>query len=396
VRDQSGQSLILMTIAMFLFIVIGAFALDVAQLGVAHHQAQVAADAAALSAAQDMETTSTPPSTVNNDGTTAAQTNDPKSTVTMSEPSGVQAKAQVTAPVSLPFGKVFGLGAGSVTATSVASVNIATTSIDGQILSINCVGDNTTPCEYGANAIVPTSSSGQTTGWEVTKKAEDPTTNGPGTGYTAGESTVNIQTCNGTTGNGSCFEPNSTSAVDSNNLTQVVDLNGDSEGGMWQTVATIPNATYVLTFWLTGNPALNGWPNAAGNNFPLDVWVTSGSGTSNQFTPSVTEGSTPSNVCNTVTDPSNYVACGWWDYQDQVCGASGVSLNCTGSSQEEADFTIESMSFTATSDESTITFNSEVYDNDAEDPNAPGDGWFNCGPEIAQITFGPPAIQLTQ
>ena len=57
--------------------------------------------------------------------------------------------------------------------------------------------------------------------------------------------------------------PNSTTPDVDASLTQVVDLNGDTEGGMWQTVATVPNAKYVLTFWLTGNPALNGWPTAS-------------------------------------------------------------------------------------------------------------------------------------
>ena len=108
-----------------------------------------------------------------------------------------------------------------------------------------------------------------------------------------------------------------------------------------------------------------------------------------------TPGSTPANVCNTATKPSNYVACGWWDYRDAVCNgttattASGLTLVCSTSGQEEANFTTESFSFIATSASTTITFNSEVYDNNVSN-------WFYGGPEVADITFGPPAVQLSQ
>lgn len=395
VREESGQVLILMTIAMFLILGVAAYAIDAAQLGVAHHQAQVAADAAALSAAQDMETTTTlePTSTVDHDGTTAAAANDPNASVTISQPSDLKAQATVSAPLSLPFGKVFGFGSGSVSAQAQAQVNTAVANVDGEVLDTYCSNE---PCTYMANSVIPTDN--QTTGWEVTSNAEEPTA-----GHYNGETSVNIQTCEGHQGNGQCYAPDTTTASTSNPW--VVDLNGESEGGMWQTVATTVGARYVLNFELTGNPALNGWPSGSSNYFPLDVYVTDGSDT--QYTPTVNEGSPPTSPCATNQPSSGFITCGFWDYQDPVCNGSsavipsgnsalspaGLSLSCNTSGQEEAYFSEESLSFVAQSSETTITFNSEVYDNNAADG---GDYWFYCGPEVANITMGYPEIQLSQ
>lgn len=393
VREETGQVLILMTLAMFLILGLSAYALDAAQLAVAHHQAQVAADSAALSAAQDMSTTTTPTTTIDNDGTVAATTNDPNATATISQPTSLKGEAQINAPVSLPFGRVFGFGSGSVGAQAVAQVNTAVTNVDGTILSVGCGNSSSSNCTYVAGALIPTGANPADDGWQVTSTAEDPTDNYTPSGGTAGETTVNLQTCQGSQGNGSCYEPDSGTPVSSNNLTEVVDLNGESEGGMWQTVPTTIGARYVLNFWLTGNPALNGWPGPSNNQFPVDVWITDGSDT--PYTPSVNEASPPTNVCNG-SHPSDYINCGWWDYQDEQCGdtnADNVTLsNCTGG-QEEADFSTESLSFIAKSTETTITFNSETNDGDQMDGSR---GWFYCGPEIANIALGYPEIQLVQ
>lgn len=409
VRDQSGQSLILMTIAMFLFIAIGAFVIDQAQLSVAHHQAQVAADAAALSAAQDMSTTTTPTATVDNDGTTAATTNDPNATVTISQPTSLKAQATVTAPVNLPFGKMFGFGSGTVSAQAVAQVNTAVTNVDGTILSVGCGNSDTSNCTYCANALIPTGQTSADDGWEVTGTAEDETTaftpatdsNYASDGSkckttTAGEPTVNLQTCQGSQGSGLCYDPGA-SDPEPSPYAEVVDLNGQTEGGMWQTVTTIPGARYVLNFWLTGNPGLNGWtgPNDTTNNFPLDVWVTDGA--NSEYTPTIASTDPASNVCDNATHRTSYITCKWWDYQDDQCGSNsdGLDLLSCVNGWEQADFTEESLTFVAKSTSTTLTFNSEVYDNDAYD-SPQGKYWFFCGPEVANISLGFPAIQLVQ
>ncbi len=375
-RQDSGQSLLIVTIALFVIAGVAAFALNLAELAAAHHRAQLAADAGALAAAQDMSTTGVPTTTVQRDGTTAASSNYPSSTITISEPSGVQAKAQVSAPVNLPFGSMFGLSSGSVSAQAVAQVDRTTANVNGTILSVGCGNTSTTNCTYTAGQAVPTGSVNTVTGWYVTSNAETPTTNHQG-----GETTVNLQTCQGSQGNGQCYAPGSTTPVPSNNLTEVVDLNGQTEGGIWQTVTTVPGADYVLNFWLTGNPALNGWPYPSSNQFPVDVWITNGANT--QYTPRISADNwSPSyDVCSG-SKPSDYIACGWWDYRDEVI-----------SGQEEANFTVESISFTAQSTSTTITFNSGVYDNNQADGSR---YWFYCGPELANITLGFPAIRLAQ
>lgn len=407
VRDESGQTLILITLAMFVFLGIAAFALDAAQLSVAHHQAQVAADAAALSAAQDMSTTDTPDATVDSDGAQAATTNDPNATVTISQPTDLQAQAAVHAPVSLPFGRIFGFGSGTVGATAVAQVNTAVTNVNGTILSVGCGNTSSTNCTYCSDALIPTGQTEANDGWEVTATAEDPTTAyTPDTDSsttdgsdckttTAGETTVNLQTCQGSQGSGNCYDPGATTPESSDD--EVVDLNGQTEGGMWQSVTTIPDARYVLNFWLTGNPGLNGWPGPSDNEFPLDVWVTDGANT--EYTPSIAATDPPTNVCSAAKHPKDYITCGWWDYQDEECGANTVApaLTLTGctSAWEQADFTEESLSFIAKSTSTTITFNSEVYDDDDYD-SSQGKYWFFCGPEVANIALGQPEIQLVQ
>jgi hypothetical protein len=402
-----------MTIAMFLFIAIGALALDVAQLSVAHHQAQVAADAAALSAAQDMSTTTTPMSTVNQDATTAATTNDPSSTLTVSQPTDLKAQAVVSAPVHLPFGGMFGFGSGTVKAMAVAQVNTAVTNVDGTILSVGCGNTSSSNCTYCSDALIPSGKTQADDGWQVTRVAEDPTTaEKPATDSsttdgsnckttTAGETTVNLQTCQGSQGSGLCYDPGSTSPEST--YAEVVDLNGQTEGGMWQTVTTIPGARYVLNFWLTGNPGLNGWigPNDTTNKFPLDVYITDatkgGDGTDNPYTPTIAATDPPTNVCDNAPQPTGDITCGWWDYQDDQCGTNSgglTLLSCVGG-WEQADFSQESLTFIAVSTSTTITFNSEVYDGDAYDSSA-SKYWFYCGPEVANISVGFPEIQLVQ
>jgi Flp pilus assembly protein TadG len=401
-RDESGQTLLLITIAMVVFLGIGALVLDVAELGVAHHRAQLAADAAALSAAQDMSTTTTPTSIIDNDGTAAATANDPSSTVTISQPTDLQAKAQVSAPVSLPFGSMFGFGTGGVSAQAVAQVNTSVTNVDGTILSAGCGNGSTTNCTYCADGPIPTGETQADDGWQVTDTAEDPTTGytpqtDPNIGSncdspTAGETSVNLQTCQGSQGSGYCYDPGATTPEAT--YAEVVDLNGQTEGGMWQTVTTTPGARYVLNFWLTGNPGLDGWPGPTNNSFPLDVYVTDGSST--PYTPSYNEASTPASPCASHRPAHGYITCGWWDYQDDVCGANTGGLTLTGCTDwEQADFTQESLTFIAESTSTTITFNSETNDDDDWN-SSQNKGWYFCGPEVANISLGLPEIQLVQ
>lgn len=144
---------------------------------------------------------------------------------------------------------------------------------------------------------------------------------------------------------------------------EVVDLNGETEGGMYQTISTTPGARYVLTFWLTGDPAMGTY-----TTFPIDVQVTDGA---QQYTPGTGESATGiASKDFSVTDPI----------------VDGI---------EDADFVVETMSFTSESSETTITFNSQTIDNDAYDSSA-GDCYFFCGPELTDIQLNYAGIELTQ
>ncbi len=349
---ESGQTLVMMAGALLAILAVAAFVIDISFLGVAHHEAQVAADAAALSAAQDLEDPNVAGNTVTTDATNIADHNDPGSTVTISQPSGAQAAAQVSAPVSLPFGGLFGIGTGHVAATAVAAVTTNQTVVaDGNVSPTGCNNSLSDNCTYWSGGEVGEGP------WIVTSQAEPPGTPANNNGV----SSVNLQYCGGGVPNSPpCYEPDGTAE----NEVEVVDLNGETEGGMYQTISTVPGAKYVLSFWLTGDPALGTY-----TTFPMNVQITEGD---QQYTPGT--GESPTIITSkafSVTDPI-------------VDGT------------ENADFVVESMTFTSLSPETTITFNSQTTDNDQYDSASGGDYYFYCGPELTNIELNYAGIMLVQ
>lgn len=107
---EDGQSLIIIIFAIGLLFGIGGLALATSSYWVAQHRAQNAADAAALSAAQDLTTaeiSTTQDASAEQDGTTMALADDPGSTIQTTVPAGgdaTEARVVVTKQVSLPFG----------------------------------------------------------------------------------------------------------------------------------------------------------------------------------------------------------------------------------------------------------------------------------------------------
>ncbi len=103
------------------------FVVDVSYLYIANRQAQNAADAGALGAAQDLtgagaDTDITQDTAASADGTTVAKANDPNATVQVTAPYGgdaTTAQAVVTNSVALPFGPTT-----SVNASAVAQNNV--------------------------------------------------------------------------------------------------------------------------------------------------------------------------------------------------------------------------------------------------------------------------------
>ncbi|MGH2856864.1 MAG: pilus assembly protein TadG-related protein, partial [Solirubrobacteraceae bacterium] len=87
--------LLIVTVLMTAILASAALAIDVGSFYHSQRQAQAAADAGALAAAQDMADSGS--ATATNDGTTIAQTNYPGSTITVSEPTTNEAKVVVNA-----------------------------------------------------------------------------------------------------------------------------------------------------------------------------------------------------------------------------------------------------------------------------------------------------------
>ncbi|MGH2890526.1 MAG: pilus assembly protein TadG-related protein, partial [Solirubrobacteraceae bacterium] len=123
--EQSGAVLLIVTVLMTAILASAALAIDVGSFYHAQRQAQAAADAGALAAAQDMAGSAS--ATATSDGTTIAQTNYPGATVTVSEPTTNEAKVIVNASTPSFFGRALGLTSAKVSASAVAGVTQAST-----------------------------------------------------------------------------------------------------------------------------------------------------------------------------------------------------------------------------------------------------------------------------
>jgi Flp pilus assembly protein TadG len=309
IRGDEGQVLVFSVLALTVIFAFSAFAIDMGQLVVARHRAQLAADSGALAGAADFPTHTT---SIAGDATTFANDNVPGGTVTVSEPqgmSGTQVQVKVSQPVPLAFGSLFNINTGNVSANAVAKDQANAAQIaDGDVSPVGCSNIQSNPatglCEYYANQGSP-----------LIGNANPPTTPGWTTTSSPGNSSVDIQGCNGSVPNTSCTDPNGAPIND-----DVIDLNGWTAGGMWQTVTTVAGGYYILTFELTGNPA--GF-SCAWDTFTGNV----------QITDAITPYATLASQSFTHTD------------------------QCSGN-VETANFQTVTVAFAATSSSTKITFNS--------------------------------------
>lgn len=129
-RDEGGQSLIVMVVTMAVILAIAAFAIDVGGWYATRHHAQVAADAAALAGANCMAnggtvssctTGTTSPATVVSDNGFSSET------VSFNSPGTKKITVTVKSTGSTVFSGVFGMGGPAITATAVASWTGAST-----------------------------------------------------------------------------------------------------------------------------------------------------------------------------------------------------------------------------------------------------------------------------
>ncbi|MHB1569933.1 MAG: pilus assembly protein TadG-related protein [Solirubrobacteraceae bacterium] len=112
--------LVLVALLMTAVLASAALAIDLGHFYQAQTQAQSAADAAALAAAQDLGGPSS--TAAGSVGTTIALTNYPGANVTVAEPTTNEAKVTVNANSPSIFGKALGLTSAKVSATAVAGV----------------------------------------------------------------------------------------------------------------------------------------------------------------------------------------------------------------------------------------------------------------------------------
>jgi hypothetical protein len=215
---------------MFLMVALAAFVLSVSLIYLGRHRAQVAADAGALAAVHQLQTSA---SAVTTAATTYVGYNSPGYTsanVTMPDGlNGNQVYVTVSQPVSLPFGGLFGLTSDTVSATAGAQISASQATVPaGQISPTGCSNGAFGFCEYFAPSSVGT---GNNSNWTVF----------------AGS--VDVQPCGGAVG-ASCTDPYGNPIQN-----EVIDLNGSNAGAIYQNVTTVPGDEYDLTFDLSGNPA---------------------------------------------------------------------------------------------------------------------------------------------
>ncbi len=221
-RAAAEDGVVLVLVALLLIVILGmtAIAIDTSDLRSAQSQAQAAADAGALAAAQDLPEDSV---SATIDGTSYATHDDPGASVTVIPGVGgddTKAEVDVTQSVSTLFGQIFGSAQAQVSAKAVAQESYAVDPVDDGNISPDGCADI---CTFYAPALV---ASGP---WQVVF------------------GNVDLQDCDGGTGDGCTLPDGVTSG-------EVVDLNGYLPGGIEQTVDTVAGQPYVLSFELTGNP----------------------------------------------------------------------------------------------------------------------------------------------
>jgi Flp pilus assembly protein TadG len=227
-RGAREDGVFLVLTAMLLTVMLGmaALAIDTGSFDQAKAQAQLAADAGAVSAAESLPGSAAAATT---SATTYASTNDSGATVSATTPfGGNSSEAQVSVTKTIPaiFGAALGVNHATVSATAVAVHN------DNEIVSDY---NFATPFYCYVNCSF---ASGQTFGaWTVWRGNVD-----------LSECTINQ---GGDSGDQPYFSPPPGDAA----YSYVVDLNGNLEGGIQQSIPTTSGQAYTLTFELSGNPS---------------------------------------------------------------------------------------------------------------------------------------------
>jgi Flp pilus assembly protein TadG len=119
VAQEQGAVIVVVAVSLIVFLGFAALAIDLGSLYRSQRQAQAAADAGALAAADDLGSSSS--TAAPGDGTNYATTNYPGSSPTVSvSTNGTQVTVKDTATTKLPLAGLLGIPTGTVSATAVA------------------------------------------------------------------------------------------------------------------------------------------------------------------------------------------------------------------------------------------------------------------------------------
>jgi Flp pilus assembly protein TadG len=226
-RGEDGVVLVLTAMLMVAMLGMVALAIDTGRFAQAREQAQSAADSAALAAAEVLPDT---PGSVTADASTYAATNDPGATVAVATPydgDGSDVQVSVTKTVPATFGQILGVDQATVSATAVAGPN------DADILSDGSFDSPLYDCDpfCVVNAGSPIGA------------------------WTADSNGVDLVTCSDTITYGAPGAQDYISAPPGDaSDAQVIDLNGDQAGGIFQDIQTVVGDTYTVSYKLSGNP----------------------------------------------------------------------------------------------------------------------------------------------
>ncbi len=264
-RQDTGQALILTVLAMGVILLLASFAIDVSMVYLARHQAQVAADAGALGAAQDLaggasDTSTTQDTQASSDGQTVALGNDPNATVQITAPYGgdpTTAQAVVSKTVSFPFGL-----STTVKAIAVAKNNIVQNGSFNQTVTNNFIeycaanGEVTQgPQAAQSNCYTPSTSIGS---WTVYSGGVDLNTSSYITAPSSDPTAQSLDLV------GSCSYNPSASPITCTNQPNAT---------IYESLSTIPGDTYTLKFDYSANPYGGTTNNPVYK--PFSVYVTS-------------------------------------------------------------------------------------------------------------------------
>jgi Flp pilus assembly protein TadG len=362
-RGEHGQSVVIVAVLLTMLLSLVTLTVDQGSLYVTQRQTQSASDAASLAAAENLPLPGNTTAAAS-DATTYARTNDPNALpATSSTPVGgsgctspsynsanpsswaacFQAQVGVSQTVPLSFARLFGSNAGRVSATAVATVNLTPTG------TVNSASDPAFLPVGGGSGVTNPGPACQSTLKTFCEAPAGSTIGAPGAVWTVTFGNVDWAA------DGAEYVNYTGPPGDSD--ADVIDMNGNEDGGIQQSVTTVVGQKYLLSFWLSGN---------AGYSEPM-------------FTGTVGIGS-PVSVSNTAPPATPTVNC--------PNGTLCIPFTQIDDPANQMNWEQVGIPFTATSTSTTISFESTSSQATSQ--------YDNTGPTLAEVGVQPTQYSLSQ